>query len=103
VLDVRNPELYSAGHILGAINVPEGEWYVNHPGPIPPPWMELPPEEDLFELIGDTGITSDSRVVVVGSTSGSLNPMMPLALYGVAGITRVTITLLYVGLETLPS
>jgi 3-mercaptopyruvate sulfurtransferase SseA len=103
VLDVRKPELYSAGHIPRTINVPEGEWYVNHPGPIPPPWMELPPEEKLFELIGDAGITSDSRVVVVGSTSGSLNPMILLALYGVAGATRVAITLLYAGLETLPS
>jgi 3-mercaptopyruvate sulfurtransferase SseA len=103
VLDVRKPELYSADHIPRTINVPEGEWYVNYPRPIPPPWMELPLEEELFELIGDAGITSDSRVVVVGSTSGSLNPMMPLVFYGVAGATIVVITLLYAGLETLPS
>lgn len=101
VLDVRKPELYSAGHIPGAINVPEGEWYVNDPFTVPfsTPWMELPPEEELFELVGDAGITSDSRVVVVGSTSGSLNPMTPLALYGVAGTDRVAITLLYAGVR----
>lgn len=101
VLDVRKPELYSAGHIPGAINVPEGEWYVNDPFTVPfsTPWMELPPEEELFELVGDVGITSDSPVVVVGSTSGSLNPMTPLALYGVAGTDRVAITLLYAGVR----
>jgi thiosulfate/3-mercaptopyruvate sulfurtransferase len=101
VLDVRKPELHSASHIPGAINVPEGEWYVNHPFTVPfsTPWMELPPEEELFELVGDAGISSDSHVVVVGSTSGSLNPMTPLALYGVAGTDRATVTLLYAGVR----
>ena len=101
VLDIRKPEPYSASHIPRAINVPENEWYVNDPFTVPfsTPWMELPPEKELFELISNAGVTSDSHVVVVGSTSGSLNPMKPLALYGVAGTTRVAITLLYAGIR----
>jgi thiosulfate/3-mercaptopyruvate sulfurtransferase len=99
VLDVRTPELYSAGHIPGAINVPEAEWYVNDPFTVPveTPWMELPPVGELFSIIGNAGITSHSLVVVLGSTSGSIDPTLPLALYGTAGITRVAITLLYAG------
>jgi thiosulfate/3-mercaptopyruvate sulfurtransferase len=100
-LDVRDAGLYSAGHIPGAINVPEAEWYVNDPFSVPveTPWMELPPVGELFSRIGNAGITSHSVVVVVGSTSGPLSPAAPLALYGAAGITRVAITLLYAGVR----
>jgi thiosulfate/3-mercaptopyruvate sulfurtransferase len=99
VLDVRSSEAYRAGHIPGAVNVPEGEWYILDPAP---PfnatlYMEVPSDEDLFELIGGAGIKRDSLVVVVGSTSGPLSP--PYALYAVAGTTRVAITLLYAGVK----
>lgn len=98
VLDIRTPDMYEAGHVPGAINVPDAEWYINDPFtvPIETPWMEMPPVEDLFALIGSAGITSRSLVVVVGSTSGPLAPI-PFALYGTATITRVAITLLYAG------
>ena len=100
VLDVRSQEAYSEGHIPGAINIPEAEWYINDPFTVPSetPWMEVPPEDELFKLIGDAGIKKDSLVVVVGSTSGPLSPV-PVALYNVAGTTRVAITLLYAGVK----
>ncbi|MEM3055593.1 MAG: rhodanese-like domain-containing protein [Candidatus Bathyarchaeia archaeon] len=101
VLDIRIPGLYNAGHIPGAVNIPEAEWYANDPGFAPPyeaNWMELPPLEDIEDNISKAGITKDSLVVVVGSTSGQLSPM-PLALYSTAGITRVAITLLYAGVR----
>jgi thiosulfate/3-mercaptopyruvate sulfurtransferase len=98
VLDVRSPDVYNASHIPGAINVPEGMWYANPPFGANSPWMEMPAEDYLFELIGNAGIRNDSLVVVVGGTSGPLVPM-PLALYNIAGITRVAITLLYAGVE----
>ena len=100
VLDVRSTDAYTAGHIPGAINFPEAEWYVNDPFtvPIETPWMELPPDEELIDLIENASIKADSLVVVVGSTSGPLSPM-PLALYSVAGTTRVAITLLYAGVR----
>jgi thiosulfate/3-mercaptopyruvate sulfurtransferase len=98
LLDDRSPESYAAGHIPGAINVPEGMWYINPPFGPDLPWMQMPSEEDLFELIGNAGITRYSWVIVIGSTSGPLAPM-PVAFYNAAGITRVAITLLYAGVE----
>ncbi|MBS7640053.1 MAG: rhodanese-like domain-containing protein [Candidatus Bathyarchaeia archaeon] len=97
VLDIRSPEEYNAGHIPGAINVPSYMWYTNPPFGEAVPWMEMPPQDYLFELIGNSSITRYSRVVVVGSTSGPLSPV-PFALYNTATITRVAITLLYAGL-----
>ena len=98
ILDIRSEDLYNAGHIPGAINVPEGMWYVNPPFSDTFPWMEMPSEDYLLELIGNASITQDSLVVVVGSTSGPLVPI-PLALYSTGGITRVAMTLLYAGIE----
>jgi len=99
VLDVRDGAAYGAGHIPGAINVPEGMWYVNPPFGPDVPWMELPPDEELIDLVENAGIRADSFVVVVGATSGLLDPALPLALYSVAGSTRVAITLLYAGVR----
>jgi thiosulfate/3-mercaptopyruvate sulfurtransferase len=99
VLDIRDPASYNAGHIPGAINVPADKWYANPPFGPTTPWMEMPSKNDLFKVIGDAGITKDSLVVVVGSTSGLILPEAPLALYGTATITRVAITLLYAGVE----
>lgn len=99
VLDVRGEDAYNTGHIPGAINVPDFMWYINPPFGPDLPWMEMPPKEYLFELIGNAGITRYSWVVVVGATSGLLLPQAPLALYSTAGITRVAITLLYAGVE----
>lgn len=98
ILDIRSPEEYNAGHIPGAINVPAGKWFTNPPFGEAVPWMEMPSQDYLFDLLGSIGITSASRVVVVGSTSGPLAPV-PLALYNTATITRVAITLLYAGIE----
>jgi thiosulfate/3-mercaptopyruvate sulfurtransferase len=105
ILDIRSPDEYAGGHIPGAINSPEGDWYINDP--VPPwdcfnpygeefPCMELPAVEDLFETIGNAGIKADSLVVVVSRTVGSaLGP----AEYAVAGATRVAVTLIYAGVE----
>ena len=100
ILDIRSQEAYDEGHIPGAINVPEHLWYINDPFTVSveTPWMEMPPVDELFALIGGAGITKYSCVVVVGSTSGPLDPI-PLAFYATAGITRVAITLLYAGVR----
>ena len=100
ILDVRAPPEPSADidFIPGSINFPEALWYINHPFVSEPPWMELPPTEDLFALIGDAGIKPYSKVVVVGGTSGPLSPV-PFAYYSHAGITRVAMTLIYAGVQ----
>jgi thiosulfate/3-mercaptopyruvate sulfurtransferase len=100
IIDTRSPEEYGAGHIPGSINIPEASWYTNAPFTVPPEvsWMELPPKEQLFNLLGSHGISSDSLVVIVSSTSGPVAPV-PLALYRTAGAARVAITLLYAGVK----
>lgn len=97
ILDVRSPGEYGPGHITGAINSPEGNWYINPPFGPDLPWMELPPVEDLFATIGSAGITGDSLVVVVGRTSDL--PPPAFAVYALAGATRVADTLLYAGVK----
>jgi len=94
ILDVRTPDEYTGGHITGAINSPETNWYLFFApnGLI----MELPAVEDLFTTIGAAGITGDSLVVVVGRTSDStVGP----AFYALAGATRVADTLIYAGVK----
>jgi thiosulfate/3-mercaptopyruvate sulfurtransferase len=106
VLDVRTPPEYIGGHIPGAVNSYEGDWYINDP--VPPfscfnpsgpdfPCMELPPAEDIFATIGNAGITADSLVVVVSRTIDSLD--FGPGVYAVAGATRVAMTLIYAGVE----
>lgn len=96
ILDVRNPDEYTAGHIADAINSPEWLWYTSYPFVDPPPWLELPALEDLFATIGAAGITSDSLVVIVSRTVDSAAGP---AVYALAGATRVAITLIYAGVE----
>jgi thiosulfate/3-mercaptopyruvate sulfurtransferase len=94
ILDVREPDLYAAGHIPGSINVPAlGNFYLCLFDPDCGLWMELPEDEALFTTIGDAGITGDSLVVVVGRT------VDPFAAYAVADAARVAITLIYAGVD----
>jgi len=93
VVDTRPADAYAAGHIPGAVNIPAG-FYVNAtpedmaPGAL---YMELPEEADLFALIGNAGITADSKVVVVGGLD-------PMPTYGLADATRVADTLIWAGI-----
>jgi thiosulfate/3-mercaptopyruvate sulfurtransferase len=93
ILDVRTPDEYTAGHIPGAVNSPEADWYINPPFGPDVPWMELPEVDDLEVTIGNAGITGESLVVIVSRT------VDPFALYAIAGATRVAVTLLYAGVE----
>lgn len=93
LLDVREPDTYSKGHIPGAVNVPgPGNFFVNLFGK-ETPWMEVPDKKALFATIGKAGITPNSIVVVVGRTAGDK------AVYAIADATRVAITLLYAGIN----
>jgi thiosulfate/3-mercaptopyruvate sulfurtransferase len=90
VIDIRFAEEYEAGHIPGAISVPFG---------LVSAWadsgdliLELPPEEQLFETIGDCGLTPDSTVVIVGRVEETPAPPYPLA-----DAVRVAATLIYAG------
>ena len=99
ILDIRSPEEYGDGHIPGAVNSPEADWYINDPFTVPMtvPWMELPSDADISANISAAGITDESLVVIV-CRAVSAGPMAP-AEYALAGATRVAVTLLYAGIE----
>jgi thiosulfate/3-mercaptopyruvate sulfurtransferase len=97
ILDIRSTGEYNDGHIEGAVNSPEADWYINDPFTETFPWMELPPDGDISANISAAGITGDSKVVIVSSTVG-IPGVIPAAFF-VAGATRVAVTLLYAGVE----
>ncbi|MFX1319936.1 MAG: sulfurtransferase, partial [Promethearchaeota archaeon] len=98
IIDVRSDDLYAANHIPGAISINGSRWITNPPFGLDVPWMELPDADYLFNLLGSHGIRANSKVVVVGSTSGPLT-VPPIGLYNIADITRVAMTLVYAGVN----
>jgi thiosulfate/3-mercaptopyruvate sulfurtransferase len=85
IVDVRKVEDYKAGHIPGAVNVFYGSWAIKKGDLL----NELPPIDDLTDVIGSAGIGKDSLVIVVGKTE-----KMPDQF----DMTRVAWTLKYVGI-----
>ena len=84
VVDVRKVEDYKAGHIPGAVNVAYGSWAIKKGNLL----NELPPMDDLAEVIGNAGIDKDSIVVIVGKTDKVPDQF---------DMTRVAWTLKYLG------
>lgn len=84
VVDVRKAEDYKAGHIPGAVNVMGSALYVPAGGLN----NELPPLDDLSDIIADAGIDASSIVVVVESDGGRFS-----------WATRVAWTFAYAGLD----
>lgn len=93
IVDLREPRLYELGHIPGSISIPfspMSEWAVSDDELL----MELPPAEDLFELLGHWGIGPDSAVVLVGTVEPG-----PAPPYALADAPRVAATLFYAGVS----
>ncbi|OPY87334.1 MAG: putative thiosulfate sulfurtransferase [Smithella sp. PtaU1.Bin162] len=84
VVDVRKVEEYKAGHIPGAVNVFYGSWAIKKGTLL----NELPPIDDLSDIIGEAGIDGNSLVVIVGKTDKVPDQF---------DMTRVAWTLKYVG------
>jgi thiosulfate/3-mercaptopyruvate sulfurtransferase len=84
VVDVRKVEEYKAGHIPGAVNVVYGSWAIKKGDLL----NELPPIDDLAEVIGNAGIDKDSILVIVGKTDKVPDQF---------DMTRVAWTLKYLG------
>ena len=98
ILDVREPDCYTAGHIPGSVHFPAfPNWFVNSPFGEEWPWMELPEDDALVTTIGNSGITADSTVVVIARTVDS--PSLGPAPYGVTMAARAAVTLIYAGVE----
>jgi thiosulfate/3-mercaptopyruvate sulfurtransferase len=98
ILDVRDTNCYTDGHIPGSINVPaSGNFFLCIMDPNCGLWMEVPPDDSLFTTIGDAGITPNATVVVIARTVDS--PTLGPAKFGVTMAARAAITLLYAGVK----
>jgi len=84
IVDIRKVEDYKAGHIPKAINVIYGSWAVMKAGLR----NELPPIDDLSDVISAAGIGPESLVVLVGKSDPASR----------ADIPRVAWTLKYAGI-----
>ncbi len=62
VIDIRDPKLFAAGHIPGALNAPYGKWR----GPATNPG-ELPDISKLTTLVQSLGLTPATHAVVVST------------------------------------
>lgn len=88
MIDIRKIEDYREGHVPGAISAYYGMWVfsesIKH--------TEYPPEDELFDAIGDLGIRQNSLVVIICKTYTCFYQVMA---------PRVLTTLQYVGLENI--
>ena len=84
VVDIRKVEEYQAGHIPGAINI-----FYNILAPGKGDLKnELPPDDDLRDVLSSNGINTDSLVVVAGINDTPSDRV---------GMTRVAMTFIYAG------
>jgi thiosulfate/3-mercaptopyruvate sulfurtransferase len=93
VVDIREPRLYEAGHIRGSVSIPfspMSAWAVSDDELL----MELPPDEDLFQLLSDWAIDADTTIVLVGTVEPP-----PAPPYALSDAPRVAVTLFYAGVE----
>ena len=98
ILDVRESDCYTAGHIPGSINVPAFDnFFLCLLDPNCGLWMEVPSDDSLFTTIGNAGITPNSTVVIIARTVAS--PSFGPASFGITMAARVAITLRYAGVE----
>jgi thiosulfate/3-mercaptopyruvate sulfurtransferase len=88
IVDIRKVEDYKAGHIPKAVNIFINTWAITE-GKLR---YQIPPIDDLTDIISSAGIAADSKVVVVGNADTPLNR---------SGMTRVAWTLTYAGIESI--
>jgi len=86
VIDIREKKEYEKGHIPSAVNVPFNLWSTERNGLL----LELLNKEELFSLIGKTGIKKDSKLVIVNNTDNA---------HALTDAARVAVTLIYAGIN----
>lgn len=87
ILDIRKASDYEDGHIPGAVNLPFESLFVKKGELLD----ELPDEPVLVKLLGDTGISTGSAVVIIGKAD-NIAPEIGRS-------TRTAWTLTYAGVE----
>ena len=86
IVDIRKVEDYKAGHVPKAVNIFYNTWAITE-GKLR---NQVPPTDDLTDIINSAGIAADSKVVIVGNSDIPPNR---------SNITRVAWTLKYAGIE----
>ncbi|MBN2242835.1 MAG: sulfurtransferase [Acidobacteria bacterium] len=86
VIDIRSADEYSKGHIPGSANVPTDRWWVTRNQLL----LELPDPGGLRDRIGQAGIRTDSKVVLVNKVDTDFDR---------AHLPRVAWTLIYGGVQ----
>lgn len=86
VLDIRTAAQFQSGHIPESLNTPLGDWAVSANGLT----LELPSDEALRALLGKSGISESSNVVIVSRTETD---------FGRADATRVAWTCIVAGIQ----
>jgi len=84
IVDLRKVEEYQAGHVPGSVNAFYGSWAIKKGDLL----NELPPVEDLADVIGGAGIDKNTLVVLVDKVEKVPDQF---------GMTRVAWTLKYMG------
>lgn len=95
LIDVRSAAAFSDGHIPNSVNipfsVPVSDWLASNTALL----VELPEIDTLASILGQKGISINSKVVLIGSNPTNEDP------YALAAPTRVALTLAYAGLKNL--
>jgi thiosulfate/3-mercaptopyruvate sulfurtransferase len=86
VIDIRTAAQFQKGHIPGSVNVPLTLWAVTNKGLS----LELPSDDTLRDILGKSGISNTSRVVIVSRTETD---------FGRADGTRVAWTCTVAGIK----
>ncbi|MEM1542154.1 MAG: rhodanese-like domain-containing protein [Ignisphaera sp.] len=91
IIDIRSRNEYREGHIPGSINLPfdplKSAWTIIRDDLL----LEIPSPEELFQTIGDAGISrEESVVVIVNKVDTTFNR---------ADVARVAVELIYAGID----
>lgn len=87
IIDIRKTEEYREGHIPGAVNVMYGALAVKQNNLD----NELPPTDDLTDILNSVGVQRKTKVVVYNKMDNIMER---------ANATRIALTLAYAGIDT---
>ena len=86
IIDIRKADEYREGHLPGAVNIMYGALAIKRNNLD----NEMPPADDLADILNAAGITAKSRVVIYNKVDNTMER---------ANMTRIALTLVYAGIE----
>jgi thiosulfate/3-mercaptopyruvate sulfurtransferase len=86
IIDIRKADEFREGHVPGAVNVMYGGLAIKKNALD----NEMPPADDLADILNAAGLTSKSKVVIYNKVDNIMER---------ANMTRIALTLVYAGIE----